>query len=253
MIQLIDFTRRYGNFTAVDGVNLIIPPGEVFGLLGPNGAGKSTIVKSITGAIKPTSGRILVHDQDVTLQPEAVKAKTGYIPEQPAVFKNLTGREYLNFVGRLYHIPPETLSRRTAELLERFNLTEQADNQIFSYSKGMTQKLIILSAFLHNPDVLILDEPLSGLDANAAAVFKQTVRSFAARNKTILFSSHILEVVQKLCDRIAILHNGTILASGTTGEIMQQTATDSLEEAFIKLTGQTDIAKEAADILTALG
>lgn len=252
MIELINFTRKYGNFTAVADVDLKIMPGKVFGLLGPNGAGKSTIVKSITGALKPSNGRILVCGRDVTTDTRAVKACIGYIPENPVIFKNLTGREYLYFVGNLYHVPARSLEQRITELLKKFGLAKQGDNQIFSYSKGMTQKLCIAATLLHNPEVLVLDEPLSGLDANAAAIFKETIRSFASRGKTVLFSSHILDVVEKLCDCLAILHDGTILATGTVGEIMQQTETSSLEEAFIKFTGQTDVAGEAADILAAL-
>jgi ABC-2 type transport system ATP-binding protein len=252
MIELINFTRKYGNFTAVDNINLKVNPGGVFGLLGPNGAGKSTIVKSITGAIKPSAGTILVGGQDIVHNPQEIKATIGYIPENPVVFKNLTGREYLCFVGRLYHIPPVTLESRIEEMLNRFGLDKAADNQLFSYSKGMTQKLLIVAALLHNPEVLILDEPLSGLDANAAAIFKETIRSLAARGKLVLFSSHILDVVEKICDRIAILHAGSILAEGTTAQIVEKTGAPNLEQAFIKLTGQTDIAKEAQDILAAL-
>lgn len=252
MIELIEFTRRYGNFTAVDGVSLKVSPGKICGLLGPNGAGKSTIVKAIVGAIRPTAGRILVNNLEISLKPEKVKSCIGYVPENPSVFKNLTGLEYLHFVGNLYHVPPRTLRQRIGELLEKFGLREQGGSQIFSYSKGMTRKLSLTAALLHNPEVLILDEPLSGLDANAAAVFKETIRSLALRGKTILFSSHILEVVEKLCDDIAILHEGAILARGTSPEILADTGTFSLEEVFIRFTGQKDVAGEAAGILAAL-
>ena len=253
MIELIDFTRKYGNFTAVDKINLTLEPGKIHGLLGPNGAGKSTTVKAITGAIKPTSGTILVNKLDILEHNHTIKALIGYVPENPVIFKNLTGREFLDFSGRLYHIPPSTLRIRIEELMMRFGIAEKANDQVFSYSKGTIQKLMIVSSLLHNPEILILDEPLTGLDANAAALVKKTIRSFADRGKTILFCSHILEVVEKLCDSIAILHTGSILSAGTSREIMEQTNTGSLEEAFISLTGQSDMDKEAADIISALG
>jgi len=252
MIEIIDFTRRFGSYTAVDRMNLNIEAGCVFGLLGPNGAGKTTTVKSIVGAIKPSSGKILINKKDVNLFPVEVKSIIGFVPENPVVFKSLTGLEYLYLVGKLYHIENATLEKKINDILGRFDLTERAGEQIIAYSKGMVQKLVIASAFLHNPSILILDEPLTGLDAKSVAILKQVITSFASRGKTVVFCSHILEIVEKLCDRMAILHNGRILSTGTSWDIIEQTKCKTLEEAFIKLTGETDITKEAADIVSSL-
>ena len=252
MIEIKGFTRKFGSFTAVENMNLTIKEGIVFGLLGPNGAGKSTTVKTIVGAIKPTSGQILINGIDVVQSPVKAKKMIGYVPEDPSLFKNLTGKEYLYLLGNLYHMPSKVLDEKITTILTQFGLIERCDEQILSYSKGMVQKLVIASAIIHNPEVLILDEPLSGLDAKAAAILKEIIRSFARRGKTVLFSSHILDVVEKLCDETAILFQGSLLAMGTATDIIKTTGCESLEKAFIKLTGETDVAKEAADIIAAL-
>jgi ABC-2 type transport system ATP-binding protein len=252
MIEIIHFSRKYGTSMAVNDMTLTIQPGKVFGLLGPNGAGKSTTVKTIVGALKPSKGKIYVCDKEVTEHAEETKAMIGYVPEVPYVFNNLTGQEYLTMTGQLYHVEPETLSTRIRELLQKFELLAKKNEPIITYSKGMIQKLVVAAALLHNPEVFILDEPFNGLDATAAAVLKETIRNFASMGKTILFCSHILEVVEKLCDEIAIMSSGIILAQGTIPEILSSTGCDNLEQAFIKLTGRRDIAREAQDIINAL-
>ena len=252
MIEISRFTKKYGEAAAVENMNLTFHPGKVSGLLGPNGAGKSTTVKSIAGIQKPTSGKILVCGSDVTSHPLQTKALIGYVPENPVLFANLTGSEYLTLVGKLYHVEETVLHKRIPDLPDRFGLSGKSDDQISAYSKGMQQKLVISAAVLHNPQVLILDEPLNGLDATAAAVLKEVIRTFAIRGKTVLFCSHNLEVVERLCDFIVILHEGTVLASGTAIEVVKSAGSNSLEEAFISLTGQTDVSEEAADILKAL-
>lgn len=252
MIEIKEFTRRFGSFTAVEDMKLHIKEGIVFGLLGPNGAGKTTTVKTIVGAIKPTSGQIIINGKDVVQSPTEVKRIIGYVPENPGLFKNLTGKEYLTLLGNLYHIQEKVLDEKTDRILTRFELFERRNEQILSYSKGMVQKLVIASAILHNPEVLILDEPLTGLDAKSSAILKEIIRSFARQGKTVLFSSHILDIVEKLCDEIAILYQGSLLATGTAGDIMEKTGCKTLEEGFIKLTGETDVTKEAADIVAAL-
>jgi ABC-2 type transport system ATP-binding protein len=252
LIELKNFTRRFGAFTAVENMNLYIKDGIVFGLLGPNGAGKSTTVKSIAGAIKPSSGQILINGKDVVQSPIEVKKISGYVPENPALFKNLTGKEYLTLLGNLYHMTEKVLDEKINRILTQFELYDRRNEQILSYSKGMTQKLVIASAILHNPEVLILDEPLTGLDAKSSAILKEIIRSFARRGKTVLFSSHILDIVEKLCDEIAILYKGSLLATGTAVGIMEKTGCTTLEEGFIKLTGETDVTREAADIVAAL-
>jgi ABC-2 type transport system ATP-binding protein len=223
----------------------------VTGLLGPNGAGKTTTVRAVCGIITPSDGTIRVNGVDVHRDPQRAKAQIGYVPESPEVFSSLTGREYLALSGRLYHMP-ESLATRATELLERFGLLEAADDQLSTYSKGMRQKTVIAAAILHNPSVLILDEPLGGLDASSAAVLKELIRSFADRGRTVLFCSHVLEVVQRLCDDIAILHEGRLLSAGTATGIIEQGGYATLEEAFIALTGETDIEKEAREIVDAL-
>jgi ABC-2 type transport system ATP-binding protein len=222
MIRITDLTRMYGSFTAVDRMSLVIPEGSVFGLLGPNGAGKTTTVKCIAGLLRPTSGKILVDDIDVAENPMAVKAALGYVPESPAMFRTLSGRELMTLVGRLHRMNEEELARRAGELLESFGLGGKADEQVQSYSKGMTQKLAIAAALLPNPRVLILDEALNGLDASSAAVLKQLIRGLADAGKTVVFCSHILEVVERICDDIAIVAQGRVRAQGTVSAIMAE-------------------------------
>jgi ABC-2 type transport system ATP-binding protein len=233
-------------------MTLSIPDGKIFGLLGPNGAGKSTTVKCITGVMRPSGGRVSVEGMDVVEKPIEVKALTGYVPESPALFKTLTGREILTLVGRLHHLDGALLSERIDELLSPLGLSSKADDQIQSYSKGMVQKLAIASALIHNPRVLVLDEVLSGLDAAAAAVLKKLLRAFADSGKTVVFCSHILEVVERLCDEIAIIAQGKLRVVGPVARILSDTGAATLEQAFIDLTGETDVAREASDILSAL-
>jgi len=237
----------------VDRMTLEIPEGRVFGLLGPNGAGKTTTVKCVAGLLRPTSGTVLVNGVNVAQSPMAVKAMLGYEPESPVLFKTLTGRELMTLVGRLHRMDEGELRHRSGELLESFGLGEKADEQIHAYSKGMGQKLAIAAALLSNPSVLILDEALNGVDAASAAVLKQLIRGLADAGKTVVFCSHILEVVERLCDDIAIVAQGTLRARGTVTSIMAKMSAATLEEAFIKLTGETDVAREASEILSALG
>lgn len=253
MVEIRSLTKRYGSFTAVNDLSLEVPEGCVYGLLGPNGAGKSTTVKCLLGILHPDEGQVRVRGHDVMEQPEEAKSCIGYVPEELALFKNLTGYEYLQFSGRLYHLDPELLGERAGQLLERFQLSEVRNTHIQEYSKGMVQKLAIAAALLHNPPILILDEPFSGLDASSAAVLKEVIRSVAERGKTVIFCSHILEVVEKLCSRLVVIHEGRALASGTVPEILEQAAAKSLEEAFIGLTGETDIRGEAGEILEVFG
>jgi ABC-2 type transport system ATP-binding protein len=252
MIEICDLVKQFGALTAVSGISLSIAPGIVYGLLGPNGAGKSTTVKCIVGAIRPTSGTISVNGIRIDESPIEVKRMIGYVPENPTLFKNLTGKEYLTLSGKLYQLPDKMLSERIDDLLRRFELADRADEQLLSYSRGMAQKIVIAAALLHNPQVLILDEPLNGLDATSAALLKEVMRSFASRGKTVLFLSHTLDVVEKLCDRIAVLFGGKVLLTGSAREIMENTGTKSLEDAFIRLTGVTDVAREAEEIVASL-
>jgi ABC-2 type transport system ATP-binding protein len=252
MIEIQNLTRRYGSFTAVDNISLTIKPGSIFGLLGPNGAGKTTTVKCLVGSIKPTSGDILVNGKSVTGSDLEVKRMIGYVPESPSVFRNLTAQEYLQLVGKLYQLPDALLEKKIPEILDRFGLIEKKNEQLLSFSKGMLQKIVIAQALLHNPSVLIFDEPLNGLDAKSAVLLKEIMRTAAGRGKTVVFLSHTLDVVEKLCDEIAILHMGKVLTTGNALSIIAFSGCENLEQAFITLTGEKDIAREAEDIVASL-
>ena len=252
MVQVEELTRKYGTFVAVDGMSLEIPDGGIFGLLGPNGAGKSTTVKCIAGLLRPTSGRVRVNGVDVAENPLGVKAMLGYVPESPVLFPTLSGRELLTLVGRMHRMDESALDGRIDELLDAFGLGEKSDHQVHSYSKGMAQKLAIAAALLPNPALLILDEALNGLDAASAAVLKRLLRGLADTGRTVIFCSHILEVVERLCDEIAVVAHGRLRARGSVPTIMSATGASTLEQAFISLTGETDVAREASEILAAL-
>jgi ABC-2 type transport system ATP-binding protein len=245
-------TRRFGHFTAVDDVTFSVATGQFFGFLGPNGAGKSTTVKILTGMIKPTSGAAQVAGFDVIAQPLEAKKRFGFVPETGALYEALTADEYLELVGCLHHLDETTRRARVDELLDLFELTNVRGKRLTEFSKGMKQKVVIAAALLHKPDVLFLDEPLDGLDANAAMLVKELLKRMAAQGKTILFCSHILEVVERICTRIVIVNNGRKIAEGTAAEIMTQTNTPSLELAFGHLTGGAEAGAVTAEFLAAL-
>jgi ABC-2 type transport system ATP-binding protein len=249
---LSDIRKRYGQITAVDGLSLSIRRGEIFGLLGPNGAGKSTTVKILTGLIKPAAGRALVAGFDVVMQPLEVKKRVGYVPETPALYDSLTATEYLELVSCLHHLDPKSSAARRSELLDLFGLAKVADQRLHEFSKGMRQKVVLAAALIHRPDVLILDEPLDGLDANTAMVVKELLKKMASQGKTIMFSSHILEVVERICTRIFIINHGKQVTSGTSAEIREAVGASTLEEAFSRLTGVRDVGQVTADFLASL-
>ncbi len=252
MIHFENLTRIFGDNTAVDSISLDVSPGEILGFLGPNGAGKTTTVKMLTGMLLPTSGKAEIAGFDVVEQPNEVKKRIGYVPESGAVFDSLTAWEYLELVSELHHISRDIASRRISELLSRFGMQDKIDTQLSQFSKGMKQKMLLAAAFLHNPEVLFLDEPLNGLDANAAFVIKELLKKWAAQGKTIMFCSHILEVVERICTRIAIIDKGKIVAVGSPGDIVSETHQVSLERAFNKLTGSPDIERSSEAFLQAL-
>ena len=253
MIATEHLRRDYGNTTALHELTLRVGPGEILGFLGPNGAGKSTTVKILAGMLKPTSGRATVAGFDVAGQPLEVKRRVGYVPESAALYESLTAREYLQLVASLHHQPFDDVRRRVGELLEQLDLHAAMDQRLSEFSKGMKQKVVIASALLHRPEVLFLDEPLTGLDANAALMVKELIRSFAQQGRTIFFCSHVLEVVERVCTRIVIIDKGRVVADGTAGDIAAGTGTSSLEGAFIALTGRRDAAQVTQDLLRALG
>ena len=250
MIVAEALTRAYGEKIALRDLDLRVEPGEILGFLGPNGAGKSTTVKILTGMLKPTSGRARVAGFDVVEQPLEVKRRIGYVPETGALYENLTAAEYLALVADLHHL--EEPGHRIGELLELFGLGDVRDQRITGYSKGMKQKVVLAAALVHAPEVLFLDEPLSGLDANAALIVKELLRGLAAQQKTILFCSHILEVVERICSRIVIIDGGRIVAEGTAAAITGRTGTATLEAAFSALTGAPNVTGVTADLLAAL-
>lgn len=253
MIELQQLTKTFGDRTAVNAVTLSVGKGEIFGFLGPNGAGKSTTVKMLTGMVLPTSGTARVAGFDIAAEPIEVKKRIGYVPESGAIFDSLTASEYLQLIGELHHLDPDLMERRSNEFLALFGLMEHQHQRIQHYSKGMKQKVLIAAALIHNPEVLFLDEPLNGLDANASLVFKELLKKLSAQGKTIFFTSHILDVVERVCTRIAIINNGTILTDGTSAQILQQTGERTLEEAFAKLTGGGDAKESAQDLLDVMG
>jgi len=236
----------------VDDLSFDVSPGEVFGLLGPNGAGKSTTIKMIIGMLPPTSGSAAVGGNDVLESPLEVKRRVGYVPENCALYENLTAREYLNLVGNLHHLEEDRIDAQIDRLSEILGLSDAIDRRMTKYSKGMKQKILLSSALLHNPDLIIMDEPFSGLDSNSAAVFKQVIGKLAESGKAVIFSSHVLEVVEKLCKRLLIIHAGEKLAEGSVGEIVENSGQTCLVDAFSKLTGVTDIDEAADDIIEAL-
>ncbi|MFN8651749.1 MAG: ABC transporter ATP-binding protein [Gemmatimonadales bacterium] len=239
MIRLTNLTKRYGKFTAVDGINLEIRRGELFGFLGPNGAGKTTTMRMIAGILQPTSGKIEIADDDLAADPLKAKSRLGFIPDRPFVYDKLTGAEFLRFVAALYGQDGEPIERRMEELLDLFELTPWKDELVESYSHGMRQKLIISSALLHRPEVIVVDEPMVGLDPKGQKFLKDLFRAFVDRGGTVLMSTHTLDTVEEMCDRIGIIAGGKILACGTMAEVRQQTAGGDakLEELFLKLTG----------------
>jgi len=252
MIVTENLSREYGAKVALSGLNLRVEPGEILGFLGPNGAGKSTTVKILTGMIRPTSGRAIVAGFDVVEQPMEAKKRIGYVPETASLYDGLTAAEYLELVACLHHIDQETSRVRRSELLELFDLSLEQHKRMTEFSKGMRQKVLIAAALIHRPDVLFLDEPLDGLDANAAMVVKEVLKRLAGQGKTILFCSHILDVVERMCTRIVIINGGRQIADGTAAEIRERTGTATLEEAFSRLTGVRDAGRVASDFLAAL-
>jgi ABC-2 type transport system ATP-binding protein len=241
-IVLENLTKSFGATEAVSGVSLAIPRGQICGYLGPNGAGKTTTVKMATGMLRPTSGRALIEGIDIAESPLDAKARIGVVPETGALYENLTPREYLALVGNLYHLDTAEASAKAETFLELFGIADVSNRTMNSFSRGMKQKVLISAALLHNPGVLFLDEPLSGLDANTALVLKELLRDLASQGKTIFYCSHVLEVVEKVCDRIVILNGGRVIADGNVTELKELTKAASLEDVFSELTSSGDLA-----------
>ena len=252
MIKLNALTKRYGSFRAVDAIDLTVPKGELFGFLGPNGAGKTTTLRMIAGILRPTSGTVHIGGIDVSANPMAAKAVLGYIPDRPFIYEKLTGAEFLRFVAGLYSQNGKDIEHRGHELLSLFDLNNWRDELVESYSHGMRQKLIIASAFIHKPDVIVVDEPMVGLDPKATRILKDLFSEYTRRGHTIMMSTHTLEVAETMCDRIGIIQGGKIRALGTMAELRASSThgAEGLEQIFLKLTGE-NAAREFVDVLDA--
>ncbi len=237
-IELRNLVKKYGDKTAVDDVSLEVYGGEIFGFVGPNGAGKTTTIKAIVGLLRPTSGTIRVAGHDVEQQPLQAKAASGYVPDQPNLYPKLTARELLRFVADLYGVTPDQVDRRVDELLRLFDLAPAADDTIDSYSHGMRQKTSLAAALVHDPKVLVLDEPTIGLDPKSARLIKDILRQMADRGAAVFLSTHILEIAERMCDRIGIIHQARLIAAGTMTELRAGSTGESrLEDIFLSLTG----------------
>jgi ABC-2 type transport system ATP-binding protein len=249
LIEVRNLVKTFGEKAAVDDVSLDVFGGEIFGFLGPNGAGKTTTIKAIVGLLRPTSGSVRVAGHDVQQDPIPAKAASGYVPDEPNLYAKLTARELLQFVGDLYGVEAAQVARRSDELLRQFDLTAAADDTVDSYSHGMRQKASLAAALVHDPRVLVLDEPTVGLDPKSARLIKDILRQLADRGAAVFLSTHILEIAERMCDRIGIINQGRLIAAGTMDELRAVGKGQSrLEDIFLSLTGGAEYA-EIADVL----
>ncbi|HMG34854.1 MAG TPA: ABC transporter ATP-binding protein [Blastocatellia bacterium] len=235
VIVLRNLTRDYGTARALDNINLEVGRGEIFGYLGANGAGKTTTIRILTGLLRPTFGDAFVCGRNIALEPMEVKARIGYVPESGAIFEKLSPNEYLTIIGQLYKLPASPLRDRIDYWLRFFRVSERADQRMEVFSKGTRQKICWIAALLHEPEILILDEPLNGLDVETIAAVKELMKSFAASGRTIFYSSHLIDVVEKVCTRIAILQNGRLIGGGTIDEVRMIAGGASLEEGLLRM------------------
>lgn len=250
MLALDGVTKRYGNFTAVRSLDLTVPRGRIFGFLGPNGAGKTTTIRMVSGVLLPTAGRILIGGDDLSADPARAKSRIGYIPDRPYLYEKLTGGEFLRFVAGLWGRDGKGAEERAGRLMELFNLSQWENELVESYSHGMRQKLLISSALVHRPELIVVDEPMIGLDPKAARTLKDLFRTYVANGGTVFLSSHTLEVVEVLCDTLAIIHEGSVIAGGTMDDLRAQAEAGEagLEEIFLKVTGGDEVAEMVASL-----
>ena len=256
MLEACGLTKRFPGVIAVKNVSFGVEPGEILGYLGPNGSGKTTTVNMLTGLLEPTTGQVRFKGQDIASDLVEFRRHIGYVPEEPHLYPFLSGREYLQLVGRLREIPERVLERKIGAMLDLFSLGHDAELGIGSYSKGMKQKILIIAALMHDPDILIFDEPLSGLDVTAAMVFRHLVQQLAGAGKTILYSSHVLEVVEKICSNVIVLYHGEVVAHDTVEHLRETLSRGSLEEVFAQLVSSEDPeekAREIADVIAGRG
>lgn len=251
LIRIVDLKKSYGTKEILKGINLDIFPGQVIGYIGPNGAGKSTTVKILTGLIEDFTGTVEINGINIQEDPLAVKALLGYVPENAELYEVLTPIEYLDFVGKLYGMENNIILERSLKLLTAFGLESNANNRMDTFSKGMRQKVLLISGIIHNPQIIVLDEPLSGLDANAVIFVKELISLLAKEGKTIFYCSHMMDVVEKVSDRILLINQGSIIADGTIEELKTE-ANESLEHIFAKLTNSGSNTLDVSNVIRAI-
>ena len=238
MIRIENLSKHYGRVAAVDSLNLEVQPGEIFGFLGPNGAGKTTTIRVMMGILRPTSGRVTLGGYDVERQPEEAKAIAGFVPDRPFIYEKLSGNEFLKFVGSLHRVESRLLQRRILELLEHFELINWKDELVESYSHGMKQRLVLCASLIHQPKILIIDEPMVGIDPKGARMLKDLFLTLAKSGTTLFLSTHSISVAEEVCQRIGIIHKGKLIASGTMAELHRLARVEEgrLESVFLELT-----------------
>lgn len=252
VIKLKNLRMNYGVEDVLKGINLQINPGQIIGYIGPNGAGKTTTIKILLGMINEYEGEIELFGEKITTDNVDYKKKIGYVPEGGEIYENLTGWEYLEFIGQVYDVETDTIKRRGEALAECFGMTGAFNDRISSYSKGMKQKILIITALINNPEIIILDEPLNGLDANSVMIFKEILTKLAEAGKTIFYSSHLMDVVEKISDRIVLIAKGEILADGTFDQLKSMSQEGTLERIFNDLTGFNEQEEIAERVIAAL-
>jgi len=252
VVSIANLKKHYGAAYVLKGIDLSFDQGQIIGYIGPNGAGKSTTIKILTGIIPDFEGEVNIMGMDIRKQGLEIKQVVGYIPEQAAIYEVLTPMEYLSFIGRLYRLEQSVIKKKSWELLRLFALSDKADMRMNGFSKGMKQKVLLISGLMHNPEIIFLDEPLSGLDANAVILVKEILSQLKQSGKTIFYSSHIMDVVEKISDRIIIIDQGKVIADGTFESLKNRAHSGSLESVFTSLTGNEEhnsVAEEFVDIL----
>jgi ABC-2 type transport system ATP-binding protein len=249
MLEARGLTKYYGSVLAVQSIDFCLEPGQVLGYLGPNGSGKSTTVKMLIGLLEPNHGDVLFNGKNIQHDLVGYRKHLGYVPEEANLYPYLTGQEYLELVGTLRGMPQPRMRTKIDSFLELFSLFPHRHVALGSYSKGMRQRILLISALMDNPDVLILDEPLSGLDVTSALIFKNLIQSLSTKGKIIFYCSHVLEVVEKVCSRLLILRKGQVIARGSTEEVRQRIGQTSLEHIFLQLVEDRDVAQIASNIV----
>ncbi len=252
-VSIRELYMSYGSKQVLNGINVDVPKGKIIGYIGPNGAGKSTTVKILLGLLTNYKGSVRVLGEDISNGSVEYKKRIGYVPETAEIFDNLTAREYITFLGQMYGMSYEETDNKAIKLMKLLGIEQVYYSRIASYSKGMKQKVLIISSLIHNPDILFLDEPLSGLDANSVMIFKEIMSHLAEQGKTIFYSSHIMEVVEKISDRIILINNGNIVADGTFQQLKDQSKEGTLEEIFNQLTGFDNHKQLAGEFVKVIG